>query len=175
MANDQRRHLAIAVCVLLLGSLFVLGGADWPASPSPGLDLGDTGVDPADYAGEHVQTGGIVVDTNPVIIEIDADDPDAENQRLELENAPLVSEGQDVVVAGELTADGTLRVDPARAIVREPWEVAYMYGISALAALIVAGRGINGWRIDREARSLVPRDVPLHEQLQKPDVEAPDA
>ncbi|WP_426962291.1 hypothetical protein [Haloparvum alkalitolerans] len=107
----------------------------------------------------------MVVDTDPVVIEVEADGPGEEPQLLTLENAPPVAEGQNVIVAGELTDDGTLQVDPDRAIVREPWEVLYMYGISTFAALLIAGRGINGWTVDRETWSVVPRDVPLHERL----------
>jgi len=159
MAPVLRRIAAFGVCVLLLGGLFVLAGAGYPTPSSPTPDLADPDTTPDDLAGEHVETGGTVVTTDPVIIEIDGD---TRTQRLPIENAPDVDVGQDVIVDGTLTTDGTLIVNPERAVTREPWETTYMYVISGLATLFIAARGIDGWRYDRETHTIRPRETPLH-------------
>lgn len=159
------RFVAIGVCILLLGGLFVLGGAGWPDDPSagPGIDIGDPDVEPEAHADEFTETGGIVVSTNPVVIEIETDDGGTD--RLELENAPRVEEGEFVTVSGTLTEDGTLVVERQRAVTREPWEIAYMYLISIVGVLIVVATGIDSWRFEVRTLSVEPRDRPLHETL----------
>lgn len=153
------RLVALGVSVVLLGGLFVLAGAGYPAPTSPGPDLTEPDVTPADLAGDHVETGGVVIATDPVIIEVT---DGTTTQRLPVENAPDVTVGQDVVVDGTLTTDGTLAVDRDRTVVREPWETTYMYAISVLGALFVALRIADGWRFDPETLTLSPRDTPLH-------------
>ena len=157
------RPLAFVLCLSLLFGLFVLGGAGWPADPSPGLDPTEPDVTLADHAGERVETSGIVVETDPVVIEIETD---TGTERLELENAPEDAEvGEQLTVSGELTADGTLVVDTERAVVREPWEIAYMYAISLVGALLVVGRAVDGWRFEPRTLTFRPRETPLHERF----------
>lgn len=152
------RVLALLACVALLFGLLVLGGAGWPAAPDSGIDLADPETDPADHAGEHVETGGIVVATDPVVIEIE---DEAGTERLPVENAPDVATGQELVVAGTLTDEGTLAADPERAVVREPWERGYMYAISLVGALLVALRIGNEWRFDPRRVLFEPRERTL--------------
>lgn len=40
---------------------------------------------------------------------------------------------------------------------REPWERTYMYVVSSLGSLLVAGRVLLHWRIDVSSRGFVPR------------------
>ena len=152
---------ALGICVLLLGGLFVLAGAEYPTPASSTPDLADPDVSPDEFAGEYVETGGKVITTDPVIIEIG---DGTSTQQLPIVNAPDVRVGQEVIVDGTLTTDGTLVVNPDRAVVREPWETTYMYAISVLAVLVVAGRGIGGWRLDRDTYTVTPRETPLHLQ-----------
>ncbi|SNR70046.1 hypothetical protein SAMN06266787_11216 [Halorubrum ezzemoulense] len=156
------RIFALGGCVVLLVGLFVLAGAGYPAPASANPDLANSDVDPRDLTGEHVQTGGIVTETEPVIIEID---DGTSTQQLPIENAPDAAVGQEVIVDGTLTADGTLRANRDRAVVREPWETTYMYAISILGALFVALRIADGWRFDLKTVSFSPRDTPLHRSL----------
>ena len=156
------RMIALGGCVVLLVGLFVLAGAGYPAPPSSGPDLANSDVDPRDLAGDHVETGGVVTDTDPVIIEIDGD---TATQTLPIENAPDVDVGQEMIVDGTITSDGTLRANRDRAVVREPWETTYMYAISILGALFVALRIADGWRFDLKTISFSPRDTPLHRSL----------
>ncbi|QKG92029.1 hypothetical protein HPS36_03865 [Halorubrum salinarum] len=162
------RMFALGVCGILLVGLFVLAGAGYPTPPSPGPDLADPDVDPSDLAGDQVETGGIVIETDPVIIEIDGD---TATQTLPIENAPDVDVGQEVIVDGTITADGTLRVNRDRAVVREPWEATYMYAISVLGALFVALRIADGWQFDLKTISFSPRDVPLHHSLSEDETD----
>jgi|AntDeeMetagen134_2_1112570.scaffolds.fasta_scaffold01511_7 hypothetical protein len=161
MATAVGRVVALGVCVLLLGGLFVLAGAGYPAPPNSGPDFAEPDVSPDDFAGEHVETGGEVIATDPVVIDVD---DSTTTQGLPIENAPDVRVGQEVIVDGTLTPDGTLIANPDRAVAREPWETTYMYVISAFAVLIIAGRGIDGWRLDRDMRTLTPRETPLHQR-----------
>ncbi|WP_144924267.1 hypothetical protein [Halorubrum salsamenti] len=153
------RLVALGVCVILLSGLFVLAGAGYPAPASSGPDLAEPDVAPADLAGDHVETGGVVIATDPVIIEVT---DRTTTQHLPVENAPDVAVGQEIVVDGTLTTDGTLTADRDRAVVREPWETAYMYAVSVLGALFVALRIADGWRFDPETVTFSPRDTPLH-------------
>lgn len=155
------RLVALGVCGVFLVGLFVLGGMGYPAPTSPGPDLADEDVVPGDHAGEHVETGGDVIATDPVVIEVGNGDT---SQPLPIENAPEVEKGQDVVVDGTLTGDGTLEANPERAVVREPWETTYMYLVSLLGALIVAVRLVDGWRFNPRRITFVPRETPLHKR-----------
>lgn len=166
MLRDQLpRVAAMGVCLLLLGSLFVLGGTGWPEDPGagPGVDIEDPAVDPQTHASEFVETGGIVVSTNPVVIEIETDDGGTD--RITLENAPDVEDGEFVTVSGTLTEDGTLVVERKRAVTREPWEIAYMYLVSVVGVLIVVATGIDSWRVNVRTLSVEPRDRPLHRTI----------
>ncbi|TKX72456.1 hypothetical protein [Halorubrum sp. GN11GM_10-3_MGM] len=154
------RIVTFGFCILLLGSLFVLAGTGYPAPPRPTPDLANPDVIPEEFAGEHVETGGKVIATDPAVIEIDDDT----GQQLPIENAPDVKLGHDVIVDGTLTTDGTLIVNPGRAVTREPWETTYMYAISALATILIAARGIDGWQFDRVTYTIRPRATPLHER-----------
>ncbi|EMA70374.1 hypothetical protein [Halorubrum kocurii] len=150
---------ALGVCVVLLVGLFVLAGAGYPAPPDSGPNLADPDVSPKNFAGEHVETGGEVIATDPVTIEIE---DGTSTQRLPVKNAPDVRVGQGIIVDGTLTTDGTLVVNRDRAVVREPWETTYMYAISVLGALFVAVRIFDGWRFDLNEIAFSPRDTPLH-------------
>jgi hypothetical protein len=154
--------IGLGGCVVLLVGLFVLAGAGYPAPASSNPNLANPDVNPRDLAGEHVQTGGMVIDTEPVIIEID---DGTSRQQLPIENSPDADVGQEVIVDGTLTTDGTLRANSDRAVVRESWETSYMYAISVLGALFVALRIIDGWRFDLKTISFSPRDTPLHRSL----------
>ncbi|GAB6878837.1 hypothetical protein JCM17823_11110 [Halorubrum gandharaense] len=159
MVNDPRRLAALGLCGALLVGLFVLGGMGSPTAPHEGPHLDDPDVAPDEHAGEHAETGGEVIDTDPVVIDVGDGDT---TQPLPVENAPDAEEGQELIVDGTLTDEGTLVATPERAVVREPWETTYMYVISVIGALLVAARIVDGWRFDPQSVTFRPRERPLH-------------
>ena len=86
--QSLRRFLLVG-CLGLLAGLFVIGGMGYPAAPSPGVDLTDPETDPIDHAGETVETGGTIVDTDLTFVEIE---DDSVTEQLPIENAPDVEE-----------------------------------------------------------------------------------
>jgi hypothetical protein len=158
------RGAAVAVLLVALCGLFVAGGAGWPTptSPPPSYEELDRNYDA--HVGEAVEVSGTVVETDPVVAEFgyDAGVFGEETYRLELANAPPVEEGDDVLVYGELRPDRTVAVDAERSVVREPWEGRYMYGVSLLAALLVAARLVDGWRFRPLELRIVPRERSLY-------------
>lgn len=152
------RLLAICLLASLLGGLFVLGGAGWPAQPSPVPSEEALADDYAAHVGEEVQLGGTVLREDPTAIEVDSDEGSFE---LAVENAPAAEPGEEVILAGELRPDRTIAADPGRSIVRDPWERTYMYAISVVGALLVAVRIADGWRFSHTAFAFEPRTTPL--------------
>lgn len=166
MLRSQRsRFASVGVCILFLGGLFVLGGSGLPPdlSAGPGIDIEDPDVAPEAHSGEFVETSGVVVSTDPVIIEIETDDGGTD--LIELKNAPQVETGEIVTVSGTLTEDGTLSVQRDRTVTRALWEITYMYLISIVGVLLVVATGIDSWRFDARTLSVEPRERPLHEML----------
>ena len=162
----QHGRLFVAVVLLVaLGGLMVWSGT---LSYDPAMNnypnQGDVGPQPDDYLNQEVVLGGEVVDTDPVIIETRHSDgtttftlTDA-NDALLTTDEPL-EEGDQVTAFGTLTDTSTLSTD--RALTREPWETQYMYVVSFLGGLWVAGRFLRGWRFDRQRLAFVARERPL--------------
>lgn len=163
------RGAAVAVLVAALCGLFVAGGADrpTPTSPPPAYEELDRNYDA--YVGETVEIGGTVVGTDPVVVEFGYDTGVFEEAtyRLRLAGAPPVERGDDVLLYGEVRPDRTVAVDAERSVVRKPWERSYMFAVSILAALLVAARLVDGWRLDRRRLALVPRERPLRRRLRE--------
>ncbi|WP_207225270.1 hypothetical protein [Natrinema hispanicum] len=70
---------------------------------------------------------------------------------------------------GTLTAESTLAVE--RALTRDPAETRYMLVVSALGGLLVVGRFVRHWRVDRTALAFVPRE---RSRGDRPDDDGPD-
>jgi len=56
---------------IIVGELLVLAGTGSPVPPESGPNLADPDVSPDDLAGKHVETGGEVIATDPVVIDVD--------------------------------------------------------------------------------------------------------
>lgn len=166
MDDVAGRRAAVAVLLLALCGLFVLGGADRPTSPSrtPGYEDLDRNYDA--HVGQTVEVGGTVVETEPLVVEFEYDTGvyEAATFRLELEGALPAAVGDDVSVVGEVRPDRTLAIDADRSLVRHPWELSYMYGISVLAVLLVGARLLNEWRVRPRRLQVVPRQRTLLQQ-----------
>ncbi|WP_255170946.1 hypothetical protein [Natrononativus amylolyticus] len=156
MLTSPSRGLAIVVCLGALLGLFVWFGALEPAPDRHHYPGGDELVTDAErYVGQDVETSGTVVGTDPVRIEVNSEYGTTE---LRVVDAPPVEKGQNLRVFGPLTDETTVVAEGT--LVRDSWEFAYMYGISALAALWVLLRAIRHWRLDPSV-GVVPRDRPL--------------
>lgn len=165
------RAAAVAVLLAALCGLFVAAGADrpTPTSPPPSYEELDRNYDA--YVGETVEIGGTVVGTDPVVVEFGYDTGvyEAETYRLRIEGAPPVERGDDVLLYGEVRPDRTVAADAERSVARQPWERRYMFSVSILAALLVAARLLDGWRLDLRRLALVPRERPLSRRVLEGD------
>ncbi|SIS07044.1 hypothetical protein [Natronorubrum thiooxidans] len=161
LLTDQRsRILAALILVVLLAGCLVWAGTTPDPLESQYPDETEVTPAPEAYVGEQVVLGGFVVDTDPVVIAtrasgygrftlVDADD------RLQNADGPLAVDDR-VTAFGTLEDESTLVVE--RTTTRETSETAYMYVISAIGGLWVAGRFIRGWRFDWSTLAFVPRE-----------------
>ncbi|MFB6255880.1 MAG: hypothetical protein ABEH58_03995 [Haloplanus sp.] len=83
--------------------------------------------------------------------------------RLDLDDGPTVAvrgldaaPGADVWLYGTYRGRETIRTN--RAVVRAPWEITYLYAVSALGGLLTLGRAIRTWRFDAAEWAFVPRE-----------------
>jgi len=79
---------------IIVGELLVLAGTGSPVPPESGPNLADPDVSPDDLAGKHVETGGEVIATDPVVIDVD----DSTTNTIPIENAPDMHVGQDGIM-----------------------------------------------------------------------------
>jgi len=141
--------IRISVAGLLVFSLFGGAVAYGAISHDPAAnsyvhadEWGDT---PETYLGEHVAVGGIVVSTDPYILETNYGID--ETLRVTVDNAPTdIESGQELAVFGRLVNERTIAAD--RTSNRNQWEAQYMYLISALGIGWVVHRIARHWMID---------------------------
>ena len=158
MNGDAAARLGtLAICCLFLSGLLILGGSGWRGGPDPKATL------PVDegHPGETVEASGVVVETDPIVLEIEGKDGP---EYVRIEGVTGVQKGGRLSVYGTITEGGVLEANPVRSTVQEPWEYAYMYLISLIGMSIVVVRGIRGWRIDPKTLSVIPREEPPHGQ-----------
>ncbi|MFA9428405.1 hypothetical protein [Natronorubrum sp. A-ect3] len=153
------RLFAIATLLVAFVGLFVFYGALEPApehNDYPGN--GDLEAGPTAHVGEQIGISGTVVDTEPLVLEVEHADGTAEYV---IENAPDAKVGQEVRLFGTIEADTSegadARLEVDDAIVRDSWETTYMYAVSIVAALWVAIRAVQHWRFDAGSLGFVPR------------------
>ena len=143
---------ALSILLLLGGlvGLFVVHGTLEPAPDQhayPGTD--DLVADPDVHVGEQVEVGGTVVETAPVVLQLENGD------EYVVDGAPPAEVGQQLSVFATVSADG--RLEAHDGVAREPWETTYMYAVSIVAALWVLARGLRHWRVDGRDLVVVPR------------------
>ena len=153
------RAVAVVVLLAVLGGLLVAAGTQ---TPNPALNdypgAADVGADPGAYAGQKVAVGGTVVHADPVRIEVEYGI--AETFTVTVTGVDrTVSAGDHLNAFGTLETEGRLSAD--RVVVREPWELWYMYAVSFVAGLWVLLRTVRRWRFDADRLAFVPREVPL--------------
>lgn len=160
MLSPLHRFLAIIGLLAILATLLVWAGTVQPDPADnsyPGTaDIQET---PHEYVGDEVAVSGTITDTDPLTIEeVEA----GEKLTLTVEDADTdVTVGDTLWVFGTLQADN--HIQATTALTREPWEEQYMYTVSFLGGLLVLGRLVNGWTVDTETWSVVPRtDTLIH-------------
>ena len=157
--RDVRVRLAaMALLTVVLAGLLVWAGTLSPAdSPRGGPDEDEVGPDRDAYVGERVTLSGTVVGTDPLVVDVEYGT--GESFRATLAGADRsVSEDDRVSAFGTLESPSTLAVE--RVVVREPWELWYMYSVSFLGGLWVLVRILRRWRFDAERLAFVPRERP---------------
>ena len=153
------RAVAIAVLLAVLGGLFVAAGTQTPnprLHDYPGED--EVGPDPGAYVGQQVSLDGRVLGTAPLRIEVEYGTGETFTVAVTGVNR-TVSSGDHLNAFGTLEAEGRLSAD--RVVVREPWELWYMYAVSFVGGLWVLFRTVRRWRVDADRLAVVPRDEPL--------------
>ena len=146
-----------ALLILLactLGGMAIWGGTmTYDPAMNNYPDQDDIAPDPTAYVGERVALGGTVIETDPVVIEVEYQRGTFALTLTDVEE-PLTP-GQEVSVFGTLTEPSTLEVE--RMFVRWPWEAIYMYAVSLLGAIWVAIRMARHFEFDRERWVAMPR------------------
>ncbi|MDG5760335.1 hypothetical protein QA600_13410 [Natronococcus sp. A-GB1] len=175
LGDHWKRLLALGLLVGALGGLFVwYGTVTYDPALNDYPDEADIAPTPEAYVDERVTLSGEIVATDPVVAEVEAED---RTWLVALEGADgaLVRDGEsapgkEIRAHGTLTAPETLATD--RAVVREPWELTYMYAISLVGAVWVLGRAATGWRVDPDQLAVVPREhrLPLDTVFASPSV-----
>ncbi|WP_425461941.1 hypothetical protein [Natronosalvus hydrolyticus] len=157
----QRGRLLAGVLLftLLIGMLLVAGTtANDPLEHQYPTDVEVTPT-PEMYVGEQVILGGRIVDTDPVTIATRASGygrftlVDANTEVRNLEGS--LQTGDHVTVFGTLEDENTLVVEYG--LTQSPDDRSYMFLVSFLGGLWVAGRFLTGWRFDRKTLAFVPR------------------
>lgn len=154
----RTRLLAIVVLLGLQAVLFPLYAVQ-PVNDAAGVlpDENEFLVSPDEYLGERVVSGGIVQQTDPIVIQVQARSGTQEVTIHETDISPAI--GDKVRVTGILSNARTIRAQTA--FVVPPSGRWYAWGISFLAGLWVLCRLIRHWRVDRTTLAFEPRAAPL--------------
>ncbi|NGM71388.1 hypothetical protein G6M89_20730 [Natronolimnobius sp. AArcel1] len=158
------RHLAAVLLICALVGLMVwygtLPGYDPTANDYPNED--HVGPDPDAYVDQQASLEGTVVDTDPVVIQLEHPSQHhvtVEHATQNLHDSDALERDKTITVFGTLTSTDTLEAE--QTLTREPWEATYMYIISFIGGLFALGHFIRHWRFDRRQLAFVPRDQPL--------------
>lgn len=153
--TPRTRLAALALLVALLGVAAVAHGT---LEPDPDRhrypDNEHLAEDYGAHVGERAVLSGTVVETDPLVVREQL--PGGAEQELTLTGVDAdATRGDSVWFYGTVRPDRTVEV--ATAAVRAPWELRYMYVVSALGGLLVLGRFLRQWRFDRSRLAFVPR------------------
>ena len=175
VVDHWKRLLALGLLVgALFGLFFWYGTVTYNPTLNDYPNEDDIATTPEDYVDDRVTLSGEIVATDPVVVELEAEDRmwlvtlEGADEALVRDGEP--APGKEIRAHGTLTAPETLATD--RAFVREPRELTYMYAISLVGAVWMLGRACTGWRLDPDQLTVVPREqrLPLSAVLASPSV-----
>lgn len=155
LTTPRSRIAALALLIAVLTGMLVAHGTVGPDPDRhryPDLEVlsqeGDT------LVGDRVVLSGTAVETNPVVL---SGSPGARPDVIVVLTGVErdVDRGDDLWIAGTVQSDYSVSVTTA--IVRSPWELRYMYVVSAIGGLWVLRRFVREWRFDRDRLAFVPR------------------
>lgn len=154
----MRTAVRVGVVLVLLAALFGLFVAHGTLEPDPADNRfpgNEEIVSGSLGSGDKVVISGEIVDRDQgeTVVELEVND---EFHRVVVTGFDDGEPGDDAWVYG--TVAGERAVDTERSIVREPWEIVYMYAISLVAGFWVLARFLRGWRFDRDEWGFLPRD-----------------
>jgi D-arabinose 1-dehydrogenase-like Zn-dependent alcohol dehydrogenase len=150
MPSIPRRGVAVSLLLLALVALLAAHGTV-TSDPTAGR-----------FPGNDAVAAGTITTGDRVVVAGTARGDAAGGTRLDLDGGPTVvvrnldaDPGADVWLYGTYD-DGTIRND--RAVVRAPWEITYLYAVSALGGVFTFGRALRTWRVDTDRWVVVPRE-----------------
>lgn len=166
LASRGGRLLALAVLLSLLALLAVWSGT---LAPAPGLGAypteDDLGTEYAAYVGDPAQVSGVVVATDPVVLDAAYEgyaDGGYRTGELRLTVTDLetpVTTGEHLQVFGTVRPDRTLAATDA--VVVPDRNYLYTYLVSFLAGCWVLARLVRGWTVAWDDLAVRRRDEPL--------------
>ena len=160
--RPRHRLLAIGVLFAVLAILLVWAGTVQPdPSDNSYPDTPEIRENTDKYVGADVSVSGTIIQMDPLTIE---DTVAGETVTFTVASTDAaVAVGDTLWVFGTLQADN--HIQATATLTREPWEEQYMYVVSFGAGLLVLGRLINGWTVDTETWSVVPRTDSLVQRI----------
>lgn len=154
----RARIVVIVILFILLFSLFIWYGSLSPAPEKGRFPGSDELIEDYDsYIGEKVEVSGRVIETNPVIIEVESGDRTIELEVAGLQEQP--DKGDRLTVFG--TAEQNKTIQAENSIIRPIWRYVYMYGISVAAAGWIGLRILGQWKFDKKTLAFEPREETL--------------
>lgn len=152
------RKVLIVILLIVLTVFFV-----WYGSMEPDPEKGDYPhqkhliEDYEKYRDEKVEVGGKVIETNPLIIEVEHRDKTMNLTIVGAEESP--SKDDKVSVYGTVRENHT--IESENMVVQPLWRWIYMYGISSIAAVWIGLRLIKQWRWNGKKFAFEVREEPL--------------
>jgi len=150
MPSLPRRGVVVSLLLLALVALLVVHGT---LAPDPGAGR---------FPGNDAVAAGMVTTGDRVVVAGTARGDAPDGTRVDLDGGPSVTvrgldadPGADVWLYGTYD-DGTIRNE--RAVVRAPWEIAYLYAVSAFGGVLTLGQTCRRWRVDTDRWVVVPRE-----------------
>ena len=150
MPSIPRRVVAVSLLLLALVTLLAAHGT-LTADPTAGR-----------FPGNDAVAAGTLTAGDRVVVAGTARGDTAGGTRLGLYDGPTVTvRGLDADPGADVWLYGTYEdeaIHNERAVVRAPWEITYLYAVSAVGGVLTLGRVVRTWRVDTDRWVVVPRE-----------------